>query len=103
MANRLVPDRLWGRFEQVVPKAPTRPRGGGRRRYGDRQAMAVIFFVVTHRVHVGAGPAGVRTIWGDGSPAVHGVEPTARVGQTALPRPGRAGFQGRVGQTGVRR
>ncbi|GAX58684.1 transposase [Streptomyces olivochromogenes] len=47
MADRLGPDRLWGLFERVVPKARTRPRGGGRRRYGDREVLAVIFFVVT--------------------------------------------------------
>ncbi|MFD5433498.1 IS5 family transposase [Kitasatospora sp. NPDC127067] len=31
----------------VVPAAPTRPQGGGRRRYGDREVLAAIVFVAT--------------------------------------------------------
>ncbi|GGK74384.1 hypothetical protein Sme01_33810 [Sphaerisporangium melleum] len=34
--QRLVPDELWGLFQRVVPPAPTRPQGGGRRRVDDR-------------------------------------------------------------------
>ncbi|WP_455678725.1 IS5 family transposase [Streptomyces atratus] len=45
--ERLVPDELWGLFERVVPPAPSRPQGGGRRRYGDREVLAAIIFVAT--------------------------------------------------------
>ncbi|WP_434091183.1 IS5 family transposase [Streptomyces flaveus] len=45
--ERLVPDELWELFARVVPPAPTRPQGGGRRRYGDREVLAAIVFVAT--------------------------------------------------------
>ncbi|WP_425428693.1 IS5 family transposase [Streptomyces yerevanensis] len=45
--ERLVPDELWELFARVVPPAPTRPQGGGRRRYGDREVPAAIVFVAT--------------------------------------------------------
>ncbi|MFD7597747.1 IS5 family transposase [Kitasatospora sp. NPDC059812] len=47
MVERLVPDELWELFQLVVPEAPTRPQGGGRRRYGDREVLAAIVFVAT--------------------------------------------------------
>ncbi|PRX02079.1 UNVERIFIED_ORG: putative transposase of IS4/5 family DUF4096 [Actinomadura viridilutea] len=47
MVERLVPDELWELFQRVVPPAPTRPQGGGRRRYGDREVLAAIIFVAT--------------------------------------------------------
>lgn len=47
MVERLVPDGLWELFQRVVPAAPMRPQGGGRRRYGDRQVLAAIVFVAT--------------------------------------------------------
>ena len=47
MVARLVPDELWELFQRVVPETPTRPQGGGRRRYGDRQVLAAIIFVAT--------------------------------------------------------
>ncbi|MEU6800904.1 transposase [Streptomyces neyagawaensis] len=34
-------------FQRVLPPAPTRPQGGGRRRYGDREVVAAIIFVAT--------------------------------------------------------
>lgn len=34
-------------FQRVVPSAPSRPQGGGRRRYGDREVLAAIVFVAT--------------------------------------------------------
>ncbi|WP_328380131.1 transposase [Streptomyces sp. NBC_00440] len=43
----LVPDELWALFQRVVPKAPSRPQGGGRRRHGDREVLAAIVFVAT--------------------------------------------------------
>ncbi|MFD0055952.1 IS5 family transposase [Streptomyces sp. NPDC127168] len=43
--ERLVPDGLWELFSRVVPVAPVRPQGGGRRRYGDREVLAAILFV----------------------------------------------------------
>ncbi|MFH8739402.1 IS5 family transposase [Streptomyces sp. NPDC017964] len=47
MTERLVPDGLWELFQRVVPEAPTRAQGGGRRRYGDREVLAAIVFVAT--------------------------------------------------------
>jgi transposase len=62
--ERLVPDALWELFQQVVPAAPVRPQGGGRRRYGDRQVLAAIVFVATtgcawrQNLPPGLGPSG---------------------------------------------
>uniref|UniRef100_UPI0035714B99 IS5 family transposase n=1 Tax=Streptomyces minutiscleroticus TaxID=68238 RepID=UPI0035714B99 len=47
IVERLVPDELWELFQRVVPPAPTRSQGGGRRRYGDREVLAAIVFVAT--------------------------------------------------------
>ncbi|MEU0930938.1 IS5 family transposase [Streptomyces malaysiensis] len=47
MVERLVPEGLWELFQRVVPEVPTRPQGGGRRRYGDREVLAAIIFVAT--------------------------------------------------------
>lgn len=47
MVERLVPDELCELFQRVVPKAPSRPQGGGRHRHGDREVLAAIVFVVT--------------------------------------------------------
>ncbi|GHH56611.1 transposase [Streptomyces candidus] len=47
IVERLVPDELWVLFERVVPPAPSRPQGGGRRRYGDREVLAAIIFAAT--------------------------------------------------------
>lgn len=47
IVERLVPDELWVLFQRVVPEAPSRPQGGGRRRHGDREARAAIVFVAT--------------------------------------------------------
>ncbi|MGY3059917.1 transposase [Streptomyces sp. TE3672] len=47
IVERLVPDDLWELFQQVVPEAPSRPQGGGRRRHGDREVLAAIVFVAT--------------------------------------------------------
>ncbi len=47
MVERLVPDELWKLFQRVVPQAPTRPQGGGRRRHCDHQVPAAIIFVTT--------------------------------------------------------
>ncbi|MEU5702874.1 IS5 family transposase [Streptomyces aurantiacus] len=47
MVKRLVPDGLWQLFQRVVPEVPSRPQGGGRRRYGDREVLAAIIFVAT--------------------------------------------------------
>ncbi|CAM5644812.1 hypothetical protein SMICM304S_01864 [Streptomyces microflavus] len=58
IVERLVPDELWELFQRVVPEAPSRPQGGGRRRHGDREVLAAIVFVATsgclpftHRLH----------------------------------------------------
>ncbi|MEU7046166.1 transposase, partial [Streptomyces varsoviensis] len=47
IVERLVPDELWALFQRVVPEAPARPQGGGRRRHGDREVLAAIVFVAT--------------------------------------------------------
>ncbi|GAB2633721.1 hypothetical protein GCM10027168_74850 [Streptomyces capparidis] len=47
IVERLVPDELWELFQRVVPPAPTRPQGGGRRRHGDREVLAAIIIVAT--------------------------------------------------------
>ncbi|MFE6456622.1 IS5 family transposase [Streptomyces cinereoruber] len=48
LVERLVPDELWVLFRRVVPPTVvTRPQGGGRRRTGDREALAALIFVAT--------------------------------------------------------
>ncbi|MDO0929639.1 IS5 family transposase [Streptomyces sp. TG1A-8] len=47
MVEHLVPDGLWELFQRAVPEVPSRPQGGGRRRYGDREVLAAIIFVAT--------------------------------------------------------
>jgi transposase len=47
IVERLVPEGLWELFQRVAPMPPRRPQGGGRRRYGDREVLAAIVFVVT--------------------------------------------------------
>ncbi|GGV00817.1 hypothetical protein GCM10010275_44640 [Streptomyces litmocidini] len=47
IVGRLVPDEGWEPFPPVVPEAPSRPRGGGRRRHGGREVPAAIVFVAT--------------------------------------------------------
>ncbi|MFF3243249.1 IS5 family transposase [Streptomyces sp. NPDC002870] len=43
----MAPEDLWELFQRVVPPAPERPQGGGRRRRGDREVLAAIIFVAT--------------------------------------------------------
>ncbi|WP_439655001.1 transposase [Streptomyces chryseus] len=47
IVERLVLDELWELFQRVVPEAPSRSQGGGRRRHGDREVLAAIVFVAT--------------------------------------------------------
>ncbi|NNJ03431.1 IS5 family transposase [Streptomyces sp. PKU-MA01144] len=47
MVRQLVPDRLWELFLRVMPEAPVRPQGGGRRKADDRGVLAAILFVAT--------------------------------------------------------
>jgi hypothetical protein len=42
MVERLVPDGVREMFQRVVTKESTRPRGGGRRRYGDCEVLTAI-------------------------------------------------------------
>ncbi|MFI7343285.1 transposase [Streptomyces sp. NPDC050085] len=63
MGERLVPDGVWELFHQVVPAAPIRPQGGGRRWHGDRQVLTAIVFVATtgctwRQLPSGFGPSG---------------------------------------------
>jgi transposase len=67
MVERLVPDELWELFQQVVPEAPTRPQGGGRRRHGDRQVLAAIIFVATS----GCTWAQLPPVFGPSGPTAH--------------------------------
>ncbi|MGW1917676.1 IS5/IS1182 family transposase, partial [Streptomyces sp. NPDC002076] len=39
LVERMVPGGLWELFQRVVPPAPVRPQGGGRRRHGDREVL----------------------------------------------------------------
>ncbi|WP_418952831.1 IS5 family transposase [Streptomyces formicae] len=60
----MAPDGLWELFERVVPPAPERPQGGGRRRHGDRGVLAAIIFVATsgctwNQLPPGFGPSGM--------------------------------------------
>ncbi|GFE13639.1 hypothetical protein Sgleb_16860 [Streptomyces glebosus] len=48
LVGRLVSDELWVLFRRVEPPMEVkRPQGGGRRRAGDREALAAIIFVAT--------------------------------------------------------
>ncbi|AFR09869.1 transposase DDE domain protein [Nocardiopsis alba ATCC BAA-2165] len=67
MVERLVPDELWELFQLVVPEAPTRPQGGGRRRHGDRQVLAAIIFVATS----GCTWAQLPPVFGPSGPTAH--------------------------------
>lgn len=67
MIERLVPDGLWELFQKVVPQAPTRPQGGGRRRYGDREVLAAIIFVTT----TGCTWAQLPPVFGPSGPTAH--------------------------------
>ncbi|MFD4567516.1 IS5 family transposase [Streptomyces sp. NPDC058467] len=68
MVERLVPAGLWELFQRVVPAAPVRPQGGGRRRFGDRQVLAAIVFVATtgctwRQLPIDLGPSGSTAHW----------------------------------------
>ncbi|MUN35409.1 transposase [Actinomadura litoris] len=43
----MVSEELRELFQRVVPPAPRRPRGGGRRRHGGRAVLAAITFAAT--------------------------------------------------------
>ncbi len=47
IVERLVPGELWESFQRVVPEAPIRPQGGGRRQHADWEAPTAIVFVAT--------------------------------------------------------
>jgi transposase len=80
IVERLVPDELWELFQRVVPEAPTRPQGGGRRRHGDREVLAAIVFVATS-----------GCTWQQDPPAVFGVD------KAFVPRDPHGGPGGHVG------
>lgn len=72
-----MPDDLWALFRRVVPPTVViRPQGGGRRRAGDREALAAIIFVAT---------SGCTWRQLPPVPQVRPVEPGPRLGE-ALPR-----------------
>lgn len=47
LVERMAPEDLWELLQRVVPPAPERPQGGGRRRRGDREVLAAIIFAAT--------------------------------------------------------
>lgn len=47
LVERMAPGELWTLFQQVVPRAPVRPQGGGHRRRGGREVLAASIFVAT--------------------------------------------------------
>lgn len=67
MVERLVPEELWELFQRVVPPAPTRPQGGGRRRHGDREVLAAIIFVAT----TGCTWQQLPSVFGPSGPTAH--------------------------------
>ncbi|WP_229867741.1 transposase [Streptomyces chryseus] len=82
IVERLVLDELWELFQRVVPEAPSRSQGGGRRRHGDREVLAAIVFVAT------SGCPGrqfafrvVRAVGGDGSSAICRLDEGQGVGE----------------------
>ena len=62
-------------FQRLVPEAPVRPQGGGRRRHGDRDVLAAIVFVATSGCTWQQLPAALFGPSGaTGAPAVQRVE-----------------------------
>jgi transposase len=43
--ERWVPDQLWEIAAPLIPPAPTRPQGGGRRRIDNRTVLAAILYL----------------------------------------------------------
>ena len=87
IVERLVPDELWELFQRVVPEAPMRPQGGGRRRHGDREVLAAIMFVATSGCTWQQLPSAFRAVGSDGPSAVCRVEQGQGVGEAAPPGP----------------
>jgi transposase len=80
IVERLVPDELWELFQRVVPEAPSRPQGGGRRRHGDREVLAAIVFVASSGCTWQQLPsASFRTVGSDGPTDDSRSGPRARV------------------------
>ncbi|OMI37114.1 transposase [Streptomyces sparsogenes DSM 40356] len=94
-----MPDELWEPFQRVVPQAPVRPQGGGRRRHGDREVPAAIVFVATsgctwqqlpsphrsgrrERQPTGASPSGQRPGYGRSSIAWSSMNSAPAVNRT---------------------
>ncbi|WP_028647980.1 IS5 family transposase [Nocardiopsis sp. CNT312] len=67
MVERLAPDELRELFQRVLPEAPTRPPGDGRRRHGDREVLAAIVFVATS----GRTWAQLPPVFGPSGPTAH--------------------------------
>lgn len=67
IVERLVPDLMWESFQRVVPAAPARPQGGGRRRYGDREVLAAIVFVAAS----GCAWRRLPAVFGPSGPTAH--------------------------------
>jgi len=67
----LVPEVLWKLFQRVVPSAPVRPHGEGRRRYGGREVLAAIIFVGHDGLYLAATAAVLRPVGGDRASTLH--------------------------------
>lgn len=87
LVERMAPDSLWELFERVVPPAPERPQGGGRRRCGDRGVLAAIIFVATSGCTRNQLPPGFGLSGGDRVPPVLRVIRGQGVGQAPPPGP----------------
>ncbi|MGY1583928.1 transposase [Streptomyces sp. MN13] len=85
IVERLVPDGLWELFQRLVPEAPTRPQGGGRRRHGDREVLAAIVFVATSGCTwqqlpaASFGPSAFGDPTGQPAPLLSGLDPLCLV------------------------
>src|SRR3954465_14709365 len=98
LIERLVADELWTLFRRVVPPTQViRPQGGGRRRAGDREALAAIIFVATTGCTWRATAAGVRPELADGLPQVRPVEPGQSLGEAPPCAPRRTRSARRAG------
>ncbi|MEW1914286.1 IS5 family transposase [Kitasatospora sp. NPDC085895] len=82
--------------QRVVPAAPTRPQGGGRRRHGNQEALAAIVFVATSGGHLGPAAA---VCFGPSGPTAHrrfAERAAARVWAKLYQLPGELGSRGEL-------
>ncbi|MBK3585772.1 transposase [Streptomyces sp. MBT57] len=100
MVRQLVSDRLWELFLRVMPEAPVRPQGGGRRRADDRGVLAAILFVATSGCTWRQLPSMFGASW-QTALADSRTGRSPRLGQTAPPGPRRTRHRRRPGLVAV--